>query len=231
MAMATSTSMMEEDPPFESFSCPITGALMEDPVMTIGACLRRLRVCVRLRCIVYDTPICISTHQPKKINKKNNLAGDGHTYERYAIEEWFRRNHRTSPLTGAPLLNLTLVANITLRNAIEEYRASVDKLQSPGRVTSPGEEKRRALALALDAREERMNEIRRRAWGNKDEEEESGGDPGGMYSRMRLSLVCGKRACDNVTLIAPTTHHPPAQRLRARRTGRTSGTGCARGSC
>lgn len=34
--MAASTSMMEEDPPFESFSCPITGALMEDPVMTIG---------------------------------------------------------------------------------------------------------------------------------------------------------------------------------------------------
>ena len=31
----------EEEPPFESFSCPITGALMEDPVMTIGACVRR----------------------------------------------------------------------------------------------------------------------------------------------------------------------------------------------
>jgi len=36
--MAAATNMLEEDPPFESFSCPITGALMEDPVMTIGAC-------------------------------------------------------------------------------------------------------------------------------------------------------------------------------------------------
>lgn len=35
---ASSSMMMDEDPPFESFSCPITGALMEDPVMTIGAC-------------------------------------------------------------------------------------------------------------------------------------------------------------------------------------------------
>jgi len=69
------------------------------------------------------------------------------------------------------------VGNITLRNAIEEYRASVDKLQSPGRITSPGEEKRRALSLALDAREERMNEIRRPARG-KDVEEEEAADAG-----------------------------------------------------
>jgi hypothetical protein len=27
---------MEDDSAFESFSCPITGSLMEDPVMTIG---------------------------------------------------------------------------------------------------------------------------------------------------------------------------------------------------
>lgn len=31
-----SSPSMDDDPPFESFSCPITGALMEDPVMTIG---------------------------------------------------------------------------------------------------------------------------------------------------------------------------------------------------
>jgi hypothetical protein len=47
--MAAPTSMMEEDPPFESFSCPITGALMEDPVMTIGACVRFVTVWLLLR--------------------------------------------------------------------------------------------------------------------------------------------------------------------------------------
>lgn len=71
------------------------------------------------------------------------------------------------------------MGNITLRNAIEEYRASVDKLQSPGRVASPGEEKRRALKAALDAREERMNEIRRPANGGDKGDIENGGDAGG----------------------------------------------------
>ncbi|KAH8058432.1 ubiquitin-protein transferase [Aureococcus anophagefferens] len=31
------------------------------------------------------------------------LAGDGHTYERRAITEWFQRGNATSPLTSAPL--------------------------------------------------------------------------------------------------------------------------------
>ncbi len=150
-----SSPSMDDDPPFESFSCPITGALMEDPVMTIGTYALQSGQHGRAPlCALALTPSSPTTHP-------THPTGDGHTYERYAIEEWFRRNHRTSPLTGAPLLNLTLVSNITLRNAIEEYRASIDKLQSPGRITSPGEEKRRALAFALDAREVRMGEIRR----------------------------------------------------------------------
>lgn len=32
----TPPSAMEDDAAFESFSCPITGSLMEDPVMTVG---------------------------------------------------------------------------------------------------------------------------------------------------------------------------------------------------
>ena len=85
------------------------------------------------------------------------------------------------------MLNLSLVANITLRNAIEEYRASTDKLQSPSRITSPGEEKRRALAAALDAREVRLNEIR----------VDSAGDAGKLpiivHSLYLFPLYCPQR--------------------------------------
>lgn len=85
-------------------------------------------------------------------------TADGHTYERYAIEEWFRRGHRTSPLTGLGLSSTTLVSNITLRNVIEEWRVRTALAKSP-RTSSPGEEKRRALHEALDMREVRLAEM------------------------------------------------------------------------
>lgn len=46
---------------------------------------------------------------------------DGQAYEKSAIEQWFRRGHRTSPLTGATLPSLTLTTDAPLQRAIEEY--------------------------------------------------------------------------------------------------------------
>ena len=46
---------------------------------------------------------------------------DGHTYERGAIQEWFMRNHNTSPKTGLPLGSKALNSNVALRGAIETY--------------------------------------------------------------------------------------------------------------
>ena len=46
---------------------------------------------------------------------------DGHTYERTAIEEWFRAGHITSPNTNSPLPDTRLTPNIALKNAIEEW--------------------------------------------------------------------------------------------------------------
>jgi hypothetical protein len=62
-------------------------------------------------------------------------------------------------LTGLPLGNLNVVPNITLRNTIDEWKARVGQIKSPGRSANPGEERRRALVKALDAKEIRLAEI------------------------------------------------------------------------
>jgi len=47
------------------------------------------------------------------------MCSDGHTYEREAIEEWFRHSDQ-SPLTGAALQTLVLTPNFAVKKAIEE---------------------------------------------------------------------------------------------------------------
>ncbi len=48
------------------------------------------------------------------------ICTDGHSYEKSAISEWFKRSDR-SPKTGLPLVNKTLIPNIALRNAIQDW--------------------------------------------------------------------------------------------------------------
>ena len=55
------------------------------------------------------------------------VACDGHCYEREAIEDWFRKTQSEgvpllSPLTSAPLEDLTLMPNITIRNMAREFK-------------------------------------------------------------------------------------------------------------
>ena len=64
-----------------SFLCPISQEVMEDPVRTV----------------------------------------DAHVFERAQIAEWFRRGHRTNPLTNEQLHSLVLTPDRPLRAAIEEY--------------------------------------------------------------------------------------------------------------
>ena len=45
-------------------------------------------------------------------------VGDGHTYERVAVTQWFATGARTSPTTNERLDNLTLVPNHTVRRLI-----------------------------------------------------------------------------------------------------------------
>jgi hypothetical protein len=49
------------------------------------------------------------------------LASDGHSYERAAITTWLCSGRTTSPVTNLPLGNCSLVPNLTLRGAIEEF--------------------------------------------------------------------------------------------------------------
>ena len=48
------------------------------------------------------------------------VARDGHSYDRAALQEWFDRGHRTSPLTNLALTSTNVIPNLTLRKAIEE---------------------------------------------------------------------------------------------------------------
>ncbi|CAG7835245.1 unnamed protein product [Allacma fusca] len=50
-------------------------------------------------------------------------TGDGHTYERAAITEWFLTGKTTSPLTNIELGSLTLTPNFELQNRISEFLA------------------------------------------------------------------------------------------------------------
>ena len=45
-------------------------------------------------------------------------VGDGNTYERAAIEQWFATGARTSPTTNAQLESITLVPNLTVKRLI-----------------------------------------------------------------------------------------------------------------
>jgi len=47
------------------------------------------------------------------------ICADGHTYERDAIEDWFGRGNRTSPLTNEQLPHLQLIPNHKLRSLVQ----------------------------------------------------------------------------------------------------------------
>ena len=51
------------------------------------------------------------------------IAGDGHSYEREAIERWLR-NHHTSPLTGRVMPSSALLPNHRLRTLIQDLEVA-----------------------------------------------------------------------------------------------------------
>ena len=55
-------------------------------------------------------------------------VGDGHTYERVAIEQWLATGRGTSPATNEPLESTSLVTNHTVKKLIaallEEHRGA-----------------------------------------------------------------------------------------------------------
>mmetsp|Transcript_34348 Transcript_34348/g.44316 ORF Transcript_34348/g.44316 Transcript_34348/m.44316 type:complete len:739 (+) Transcript_34348:57-2273(+) len=49
------------------------------------------------------------------------ITADGHSYEKVAIESWFKTGSKTSPITGAILPHTSTIQNHGLRAAINEY--------------------------------------------------------------------------------------------------------------
>lgn len=67
-------------------------------------------------------PSHTTTHPSKRSSDSGSVVASPHgRYEKAAIEEWLRRGHRTSPLTGLPLESVGLTPNMTLKKAISEY--------------------------------------------------------------------------------------------------------------
>lgn len=50
------------------------------------------------------------------------MTEDGQTFDRSAIEQWFRTNTNKSPLTGARLSSTRLIPNFALKKLIEDYK-------------------------------------------------------------------------------------------------------------
>lgn len=72
-----------------------------------------------------NTFICPITHE---LMRDPVIDPDGNSYEREAIEGWLRQNG-TSPITRAPLSINDLRPNRALKQAIEDYRQSLEPHQ------------------------------------------------------------------------------------------------------
>ena len=59
------------------------------------------------------------------------LIEDGHSYEKQALERWLHNNN-TSPMTNNVLKSKDFIVNISLKNAIEEFRERQLKAQNCG---------------------------------------------------------------------------------------------------
>jgi hypothetical protein len=68
--------------------------------------------------------VCVITGEPFQ---DPVTCADGHSYERAAIEDWFKRGHRTSPLTNEDLQHMNLLPNHALRGAVEEFLEAEQK--------------------------------------------------------------------------------------------------------
>jgi hypothetical protein len=56
------------------------------------------------------------------------VKGSGHTYERKAIEHWFKLGHKTDPVTGKEIIDPEFIPNLTLKSQIELYKSEKSNL-------------------------------------------------------------------------------------------------------
>lgn len=71
--------------------------------------------------------VCPITHERLS---EPMICSDGNTYEYHAIQQWFDYGHTTSPMTGLPLLNRTLVPNRIVKQIVELLSPEIIDLTS-----------------------------------------------------------------------------------------------------
>ena len=79
-------------------------------------------------------PSCFACPITHDLMERPVVAPDGHSFEESAIRQWFESGNRTSPMTNAQLPNTTLVPNIALRQAIEEWHNAQPLAIDPDRL-------------------------------------------------------------------------------------------------
>ena len=62
------------------------------------------------------------------------ICSDGHTYEKVAIERWLE-NSSTSPITGQTLETKTVICNITLLKALEDWKQAQQQVSRDTQVS------------------------------------------------------------------------------------------------
>lgn len=68
----------------------------------------------------FQLPECYICPITREVFYDPVITEDGYTYERYAIEDWFKK-HDTSPFTGMKLQTKILIPNIALKNALQHH--------------------------------------------------------------------------------------------------------------
>src|SRR5262245_7417577 len=79
------------------------------------------------------------------------IVADGHSYEKSAIEEWFRQGKHLSPLTGEKLPHRSLIPNVNLKKAIAEFLKKRPVLKRK-------EQELADLQLAIQIKEKELSE-------------------------------------------------------------------------
>lgn len=65
---------------------------------------------------IRDEFVCPITYE---VLRDPFVAMDGHTYEKTAIEKWFKTNHNISPRNGEPI-DTNIVPNLNLKKLIQD---------------------------------------------------------------------------------------------------------------
>jgi len=89
---------------------------------------------------------CAITHE---VMSDPVVLVDGHSYEKEAIAEWFRRGKRTSPRTNRPLDSLGLRPNHSLKSAIRVFMEE----EKPAKIRRVKEEVDHKLAVEIFMRQ------------------------------------------------------------------------------